>query len=61
MPLIRLEMFAGRSLEQKREFCDVVTREAVRILDCKLEDVNIIIDEVSREHWATGGKLWSDE
>lgn len=60
MPIIRLEMFAGRSAEQKREFVEVVTRETCRILTCKPEDVNIVIDEVARDRWATAGKLWSD-
>ena len=61
MPIIRLEMFEGRSQEQKREFVQVVTREACRILACKPEDVNIVIDEVARSRWATGGELWSDK
>lgn len=61
MPIIRLEMFAGRTIEQKREFVQVVTRESCRILACKPEDVNIVIDEVARERWATGGELWSDK
>lgn len=60
MPIIRLEMFEGRTPEQKREFVEVVTRETCRILTCKPEDVNIVIDEVSRNRWATAGKLWSD-
>ena len=61
MPIIRLEMFEGRTTEQKREFVEVVTRETCRILTCKPEDVNIVIDEVPRHLWATAGKLWSDK
>jgi 4-oxalocrotonate tautomerase len=61
MPIIRLEMFEGRSTEQKREFVEVVTKEACRILACKPDDVNILIDEVPRSRWATGGTLWSDK
>jgi 4-oxalocrotonate tautomerase len=58
--MIRVEMFAGRTPEQKREYVDVVTRETCRILNCKPEDVNIILDEIPRERWATAGKLWSE-
>jgi len=61
MPIIRLEMFEGRTTEQKREFVEVMTRETCRILTCKPEDVNIVIDEVARSRWATGGTLWSDK
>lgn len=60
MPMIRVEMFTGRSAEQKREYVDVVTRETCRILNCKPDDVNIIIEEIPRDRWATGGKLWSE-
>jgi 4-oxalocrotonate tautomerase len=27
---------------------------------CYARSVDILIHEVKREHWATGGKLWSD-
>jgi 4-oxalocrotonate tautomerase len=60
MPIIRLEMFEGRTPAQKREFVEVMTRETCRILTCKPEDVNIVIDEVARNRWATAGKLWSE-
>ena len=61
MPIIRLEMFEGRTTEQKREFVEVVTRETCRILTCQPQDVNILIDELPRSRWATGGELWSDK
>lgn len=60
MPIIRLEMFEGRSIEQKREFAAAVTREACRTLKCQPEDVNIVIAEVKKQDWATAGELWSD-
>jgi 4-oxalocrotonate tautomerase len=59
--MIRVEMFAGRTAEQKREYVAVVTRETCRILNCKPEDVNIILDEIPRERWATAGRLWSEQ
>ncbi|HEY9380195.1 MAG TPA: 4-oxalocrotonate tautomerase [Burkholderiales bacterium] len=60
MPLIRVEMFPGRSMEQKREFAQAVTREASRILQCDAEAVDILFAEIQKEDWATGGKFWSD-
>ena len=36
MPMIRVELLKGRSVEQKREFVTAVTREAERILDARL-------------------------
>jgi 4-oxalocrotonate tautomerase len=60
MPIIRVEMYEGRTLEQKRELAEVLTRESCRILKCGPEQVHIIIENISRENWALGGKLASD-
>ncbi len=60
MPTIRVDLFKGRSIEQKREFATVVTREAARILACPPEAVDIIFNEVERHDWAHGGRLDSD-
>jgi 4-oxalocrotonate tautomerase len=60
MPTINVQMFEGRSLEQKRAFVKAVTEAACSTLECGPEAVDIIISEVKRELWATGGKLWSD-
>ena len=60
MPTINVQMFEGRSAEQKRDFVRAVTDAACRTLGCDAASVDIIIQNVSRENWATGGKLWSD-
>jgi len=61
VPFVNVKMAAGRSLEQKRELAEVLTREVVRILDVKPEWVELVIDEYSRENWATAGQLHSDK
>ncbi|MDB5797988.1 MAG: putative 4-oxalocrotonate tautomerase [Paucimonas sp.] len=60
MPTINVQMFEGRSLEQKRAFVKAITEATVATLGAKPESVDIIIQEVRREDWATGGKLWSE-
>ena len=60
MPMIRVEMYEGRTIEQKRELVDVFTRESCRILKCAPEQVQIVIENRSRENWGIGGKLASD-
>lgn len=37
-----------------------VTRVTAETLGCSPEAVDIIITEVKRENWSTGGKLWSE-
>ena len=60
MPILRLEMHPGRTLEQKRHFVDAVTRVTCETLNCPPESVDVIITEIAREQWANSGKLRSD-
>jgi 4-oxalocrotonate tautomerase len=60
MPSITVEMFKGRSLEQKRAFVAAVTEAAVRHFGVKPEIVRIRFAEMDRSDLARGGKLYSD-
>ncbi len=60
MPMIRVELLEGRTVEQKRQFAEAITRESVRILACDPGDVEIIFIPVSKESWAVAGRLLSD-
>jgi 4-oxalocrotonate tautomerase len=61
MPMIRVELLKGRTVEQKREFVEIVTREAARILKCTPDAVDIVFNDVERHDWASGGKLQADK
>ncbi|PFH08672.1 4-oxalocrotonate tautomerase [Collimonas sp. PA-H2] len=60
MPTFNVQIFEGRSAEQKRAFVHAITEVTCKTLDCGPESVDIIIQEVKRENWATAGKLWSE-
>jgi 4-oxalocrotonate tautomerase len=59
MPIIQVQMLAGRTLEQKSELAEVLTRETARITRCSLADVQIVFDEKAHASWAVGGRLVS--
>lgn len=61
MPTIRVEMFEGRTPVQKRELVAALTEACVRTLGGSPESVNIVLFDVARENWASGGRLWSDK
>ncbi|MEO9227608.1 MAG: 4-oxalocrotonate tautomerase [Devosia sp.] len=61
MPMIKVELLKGRSVEQKREFAQVLTREASRILKCSPDVVDIVFCDVERHDWAVGGTLDTDK
>jgi 4-oxalocrotonate tautomerase len=59
MPIITVKMAKGRTIEQKQQFVEAITKEAARILNVKEEWVTVIFDEYDRENWASNGQLHS--
>jgi 4-oxalocrotonate tautomerase len=62
MPMITVQMFPGRTAEQKAELAERLTDVFLEICGRPgqpRESVWLVIDEVPREHWAVGGKLGS--
>ncbi|MGA7897477.1 MAG: 2-hydroxymuconate tautomerase family protein [Nitrososphaeraceae archaeon] len=60
MPVIQITMSQGRSVEQKRELVEVLTKETARIMKTQEEKVRILIYEVSKENWGNSGVLGTD-
>jgi len=60
MPTLRVELFAGRSAEQKRALAKELTDACVRVLGGSADGVDIVFYDIARQDWATGGTLWSD-
>lgn len=60
MPKYQLNMFEGRTMDQKRRLVQEVTRVTVEVLGVAPESVDIQITELKRENWANAGKLMSD-
>lgn len=61
MPTIRVELFAGRTPDQKRAFAQAVTEAAVRTIGATPGSVDVIFTDVERHNWASAGVLWSDQ
>jgi 4-oxalocrotonate tautomerase len=60
MPTYHVEMLEGRSIEQKKQLVEAITRISVEILGGQSDSVDVLITDIKRENWATGGKLWSE-
>ena len=60
MPLITVQMYEGRTIEQKRELVAALTKAMVDIAKTTPEQVHVIIQDVARNNWAQSGKLASD-
>lgn len=59
MPVINVKLAKGRSIAQKQQFVEAITREAARTLNVKEGWVTVIFDEYERENWASNGQLHS--
>lgn len=60
MPTYHIEMLEGRTLEQKKKLVEEITRVTVEVLGGSPDAVDVLIVDVPRHNWATGGKLWSE-
>ncbi len=60
MPIVKLEMLKGRTVEQKRALAKALTDAVAEHAKVAIDQVWIVIDEVDKENWAAGGQLMAD-
>ena len=60
MPTYHVELLEGRTLEQQKKLVEAITGVSVEVLGGEAASVDVLIVDVKRETWATGGKLWSE-
>jgi 4-oxalocrotonate tautomerase len=61
MPIITVDLFKGRSAEQKRELVQALTDTYVRIMGGSPAAVTILLRDVAKADWAVAGELMSDK
>lgn len=61
MPVIRVEMFKGRSVDQKRELVKELTSAFLRTCGGTPESVQIVIFDVDKQDWGGAGQLMADK
>lgn len=60
MPVIRVDMYSGRSTEQKRACAKALTQAFLDTCGGTPESVTIIFSDVEKSDWAVAGRLSSD-
>ena len=61
MPIVRVEMWPGRTQAQKRELARALTEVVCNVALTTPEAVIVVFHEVAKEDWARAGRLASDE
>lgn len=55
MPIVTIKLLEGRTDEQKKALVEKVTEAIVETVNAKPEAVTIVLEEMSKNHYATGG------
>jgi len=61
MPIVRVEMWTGRTVAQKKELARVITDAMVDIAQTSPEATIIVFEDIAKENWAQSGALASEE
>jgi 4-oxalocrotonate tautomerase len=59
MPVVIVEMWEGRTIEQKKQLVEGITASFVKI-GTPPQAVHIIMKDNPKHNWASGGKLASE-
>lgn len=59
MPVVIVEMWEGRGIDEKRQLAKDITNAFVKI-GVPASAVNVILKDNPKSCWATGGQLCSD-
>lgn len=60
MPIVRVEMWTGRTHAQKQELARVITEAMINIAHTTPEATIVIFEDIGKEDWAQSGVLASD-
>ncbi len=61
MPTLRVELFEGRTPQQKAALAKELTDACVRVLGGSAAGVDVVFFDIARHNWASGGSLWSEK
>jgi len=60
MPFVTIQMWEGRSAEQKAKVIAKVTEAVAESMEVKPEYVTVLLQEYSKANWGMGGKPSSE-
>jgi len=60
MPIVRIDMWPGRTHQQKADLAKVITDAMVEIAKTTPEATTIVFQDIPKDNWAESGILTSD-
>lgn len=60
MPVVTIQLWEGRTLDQKRALVRAVTDAMVEHAEAKPDGLHVVLQEIPRENWGRAGVLGVD-
>jgi 4-oxalocrotonate tautomerase len=60
MPVVTVQLWEGRTVEQKRRLVRAITEAMVEHADAKPDALHVVLQEIPRENWGRAGVLGVD-
>ena len=60
MPVVTVQLWEGRTVEQKRALVAAITEAMVEHAGAKRDGLHVILQEIPRENWGRAGVLGVD-
>jgi 4-oxalocrotonate tautomerase len=61
MPIVRVEMWTGRTHAQKQELARAITEVVCNVAHTTPQATIVVFQDIDKEDWAQAGRLASDE
>ena len=61
MPIIRVEMFKGRTKDQKRNLVKELTEAFNRTCGDNHQGIDVMLFDIEQDNWGFGGVLFSEK
>ncbi len=60
MPVVTVQMWPGRSVEQKRRLVEAITQAMIDHAGAKPDHLHVIIQDIPADSWGRNGRLGID-
>ena len=60
MPIVLVKMYEGKTMDQKRNLVEGITKLVTDVLDTERSAVRVLFDEYPKDNWAIAGEIVSD-
>jgi 4-oxalocrotonate tautomerase len=60
MPVVTVQMFEGRTLDQKRKLVRAITDAMIEHAQARPDGLHVVLQEIPKENWGRAGVLGSD-